>query len=144
MKFNFSILIFSVLFSINTILASEHRPMITENASVNGKGVLQFEFGFDHLQWDKNYKERLFMLTPFYGLTEDIELSVDIPYQFHSAYRGFGDINFNSEILIFEEQEKTPSLSLKGSINFPSGNYEKGLGSGKTDYSFFYYGFKKC
>lgn len=137
MKLSLSILIFGFIFSSNIILASKQRPMITENASVNGKGVLQFEFGFDHLQWDKNYKERLFMLTPFYGLTEDIELSFDIPYQFHPAHREIGNINFNSEILLFGEQEKTPSFSFKGSIKFPSGNFEKGLGSGNTDYSLF-------
>lgn len=137
MKLSLSILILGFIFSSNIILASEQRPMITENASVNGKGVLQFEFGFDHLQWDKNYKERLFMLTPFYGLTETIEISSDIPYQFHPNHRGIGDINFNSEILIFNEKELTPSFSIKGSIKFPSGNFEKGLGSGNIDYSLF-------
>lgn len=137
MKLSLLLIIISSLFSLSRVLSSEHRPMITENASVNGKGILQFEFGYDHLRWDKNYKENLFMLTPFYGLTDNIELSFDIPYQFHPRYRGIGDINFNSEILIFGEQDITPSLTLKGSIKFPSGNLEKGLGSGNTDYSCF-------
>lgn len=136
MYLNF-IIIINLLFLLSTIMIADHRPMITENASVSGQGVVQFEFGFEHLRWNKNYKENLFMLSPFYGLTEDIELSFDIPYQFHPSNRGIGDINFNSEILLIEAKEAAPSLSIKGGVKFPSGNSEKGLGSGNTDYSLF-------
>ena len=117
-----------------------YRPFITEDAGVAGKGVTQFEGSWDYLNWDNDDKENVLLFVPIYGITEKIELSLEIPYFFHDYEEendetGIGDINIVSKFLLVEEKEGFPAFALKGVIKTNSGDEERGLGSGDWDYS---------
>jgi hypothetical protein len=117
-----------------------YRPFITEDAGVAGKGVAQLEGSWDYLSWDNDDKENVFLLVPVYGITERIELSLEIPYLLHNpqeekSERGIGDIIFVGKFLLFEEKDLYPAFTVKGVVKTDSGNEEKGLGSGDWDYS---------
>lgn len=117
-----------------------YRPFITEDAGVAGKGVIQFEGSWDYLSWDNDDKENVFLLVPIYGITERIELSLEIPYLLHNpqeekSERGIGDINIVGKFLLFEEKDLYPAFTVKGVVKTDSGNEDKGLGAGDWDYS---------
>lgn len=139
--------ILGIIIAIGFIFAAHspvyaYRPFATEDAGVAGKGVAQLEISWDHLKWDNHDKENNFLLVPIYGITDRIELSVEIPYMFHNpesgeenSEDGLGDINIVGKFLLIEEGEKTPAFTIKAVLKTSSGDYERGLGSGDKDYS---------
>lgn len=107
---------------------------------VAGKGATQFEVSWDYLKWGNGDKEDIFLFVPIHGITDRIELSLEIPYLFHNpkeenSESGVGDINIVGKFLISEEKDFYPVFALKGVIKTDSGNEKKGLGSGDWDYS---------
>lgn len=117
-----------------------YRPLGTEDAGVAGKGVVQTEISWDYLKWKNNDKEQVFMLVPVYGVTESLELSVEIPYLFHnpetgSSENGIGDINLVAKYLVIQEKDAMPAFTVKGVVKMDNGDYDRGLGSGDKDYS---------
>lgn len=121
-----------------------YRPLGTEDAGVAGKGVAQAEVSWDYLKWGKGdvKNENVFLLVPIYGLTENLELSVEIPYLIHSlrgggSEEGIGDVNLVAKYLLITEGERNPAFAVKGVVKLDNGDFDKGLGSGDKDYSLF-------
>lgn len=130
------------LLSSGEVLA--YRPLGTEDAGVAGKGVAQTEVSWDYLKWgnDEVKNENVFLFVPIYGLTENLELSVEIPYLIHNlkgdgSEEGIGDINLVAKCLLVKEGEKKPAFVVKGVVKMDNGDEDKGLGSGDKDYSLF-------
>lgn len=126
-----------VIYPVNSFA---YRPFATEDAGVAGKGVAQLEISWDYLKWGNNDRENVILFVPIYGITDRIELSVEIPYLFHNpegdeSIDGVGDINLVGKFLIFEEKDLMPAFTLKGAVKTKSGDEKKGLGSGDIDYS---------
>ncbi len=122
-----------------------YRPFMTEDAGVAGKGVFQTEMSWDYYQWKNGDRDQVYLLVaPIYGATENLELSSEISYVVHSLSsgaeaEGIGDVNLVAKyVLLWERYEKKDALlTLKGVIKLDSGNFEKGLGRGDTEYSLF-------
>lgn len=141
----FEKLVIAVVLSMATCIAFPlngfaYRPFMTEDAGVAGKGVAQLELSWDYLQWNGD-RENVLLFIPIYGITERIELSVEIPYLFHNhegveRMDGIGDINLVGKFLLLEEKESRPTLALKGVVKTKSSDEKKGLGSGDIVYSF--------
>ena len=117
-----------------------YRPLTTEDAGVAGKGVAQAEFSWDTLKWKNGDKEDVFLLVPIYGLTENLELSVEIPYLHHRpaavpSEEGTGDISIVAKYLLIPGGTENQALVVKGVVKMDNGDYDKGLGSGDKDYS---------
>jgi opacity protein-like surface antigen len=120
--------------------AFAYRPLSTEDAGVAGKGVAQAEVSWDNIKWKNDDKEDIFLLVPIYGLTENLELSVEIPYLYHRpdsgpSEEGTGDINIVAKYLLVPGGLESPSFAVKGVVKMDNGDYDKGLGSGDKDYS---------
>jgi hypothetical protein len=116
-----------------------YRPLATEDAGVAGKGMAQVEMSQDYFKWNGD-RENVLLFVPIYGITERIELSLEIPYLFHNpaeekSVDGIGDINFVGKFLLLEEKDTRPAFTLKGVVKTKSGDEKKGLGSGDIDYS---------
>lgn len=121
-----------------------YRPLGTEDAGVAGKGVAQSEVSWDYLRWDNNEvdHENVLLLVPIYGVTENLEISMEIPYLIHDlkggdSEEGVGDINLVAKYLLIQEKERNPAFAVKGVVKLDNGNEDKGLGSGDKDYSLF-------
>ncbi len=115
-----------------------YRPFATEDAGVAGRGVAQLELSRDYLNWNGD-KEDTLLFVPVYGVTPELELSAEIPYNFHDykgepGRSGIGDVNLVGKYLLLEEKEARPALVLKSAVKTKSGSEEKGLGSGDVDY----------
>ena len=131
------VLLFLIFFKIN---AQAYRPFVTEDAGVAGKGVAQLEVSWDYLGWENNDKENIFLFVPVIGVTERIELSVEIPYLLHNPdegkrENGIGDVTIVGKLLLIEEKSKIPGFTLKGIVKTESGDEEKALGTGDEHYS---------
>lgn len=117
-----------------------YRPLSTEDAGVAGAGVAQAEASWDSLKWKNDDLEQVFLLVPIYGVTENLELSVEVPYLYHSpastpSEEGTGDINIVAKYLLMPGGTDNPALAVKGVVKMDNGDYNKGLGSGDKDYS---------
>lgn len=129
-----------MFFSAENLYA--YRPLGTEDAGVAGRGVVQTEISWDYLKWKNGNMDQILLLVPIYGITDNLELSFEIPYLFHETEardlkEGIGDINLVAKYLLIQEEDRNPSLAVKGVVKMDNGDYDKGLGSGDRDYSLF-------
>ena len=137
----FQVAVFSLAICILSPPAFAYRPLGTEDAGVAGKGVSQLELGWEYLKWNGD-QEQIFLAVPIYGVTENIELSLEAPYMLHqpkddASHKGIGDINVVAKYLLLPENKKRPAMAIKGVIKLDNGDHDKGLGSGDYDYSVF-------
>jgi len=117
-----------------------YRPLATEDAGVAGKGIAQAEVSWDNITWKNSDKEDIFLFVPIYGLTENLELSVEIPYLYHSpdsapSEEGTGDICIVAKYLLIPGGTEGLAFAVKGVVKMDNGDYDKRLGSGDKDYS---------
>jgi outer membrane protein OmpA-like peptidoglycan-associated protein len=80
-----------------------------------------------------------------FGITERLEIGGAIPYvnlstdsefdlpEFDES--GIGDINLTVKVRLVDDVAGRPGIGAFGIISFPSGDEEKGLGSGSTDFT---------
>jgi len=133
-------------------------PLITDDAGTQGKGKFQLEVNG---QYDSD-KETVSGVsvkstggqagsTLSYGVIDNADLVLNVPYVWGkvtedgvSVYdeKGLSDISFEVKWRFFEKDGL--SLGLKPGISFPTGNDEKGLGTGKTGYHLFFIGSKEA
>ena len=138
-------LAFLFLLSVST---PAQQPFYTDDADVTEKGKfhLQVSNEYDVLQ-RSSYPAKTQNLSVFeldYGLFKGVEIGVDAPLlAIHKARitrprtaLGIGDVNFHLKYNFYKEREdsKWPALALNMSIEFPTGDASKQLGSGLTDY----------
>ena len=120
-------------------------PLITDDTGTQGKGKFQVELNVQY-DWDEQYVDYVFTKTTggqvattlSYGIAENVDLVLSLPYQWGKteenetiAYdeKGIGDIAFETKWRFFEKDGF--SLVLKPGISIPTGNDEKGLGTGQ-------------
>lgn len=94
------------------------------------------------MKWKNDDVEQVFLLVPIYGLTDNLELSVEVPYLFHNPKvggfeDGIGDLNLVAKYILIKEGDKNPAFTVKGVVKLDNGDYDRGLGSGDKDYSIF-------
>jgi len=117
----------------------ENRPINTDDAYTLGKGSFTLSTGAVYTK-DNGDKETDINIDLGYGITDRFEITVDIPVVFSdpkgaNSEEGFGDISLRPEFKFLEESEGAPALSLASTVKLKSGDKDKGLGSGETDYS---------
>jgi len=148
--------LYAVLFVPAAVWAAH--PLITDDSGTQGKGKFQLEVNG---QYDSD-KETVGGVsvkstgeqagsTLSYGVIDNADLVLNVPYVWGkvtedgvSVYdeNGLSDISFEVKWRFFEKDGL--SLGLKPGISFPTGNDEKGLGTGKTGYHIFLIGSKEA
>lgn len=119
-------------------------PLITDDTGTQGKGKFQLELNGQY-DWDREDSEDATVkstggqvaATLSYGVTENVDLVVSLPYVWGKAEvneitaydeKGIGDTVLEVKMRLFEKNGF--SLAFKPGISFPTGNEEKGLGTG--------------
>jgi mono/diheme cytochrome c family protein len=74
-----------------------------------------------------------------FGMKNQIEIDVPITFQDqnHTWYGGVGDATFGVKRVMFSSLRSGSILSLQGSVIVPSGNKDRGFGSGTTTFETF-------
>ncbi|MBN1364394.1 MAG: transporter [Syntrophaceae bacterium] len=132
-------------------------PLITDDAGTQGKGNFQVEltgqYDRDKESMGKHsVKTKVFetAATLSYGIVDNIDLVLSLPYVWERekedgavVYKenGIGDTSFEAKIKLFEKDGF--SLALKPGISFPTGDEDKGLGTGKLGGHIFSIGSKE-
>jgi len=139
------VVFFTVLSSATAAFAAH--PLITDDAGTVGAGKAQLEmngeYGHDKEDGVTSTKtEGAAVLS--YGLSEAVDLVVGLPYQ-HLRVKepdstltenGISDTAIEVKWRFYEHDDL--SLAIKPGLTLPTGDDEKGLGSGKTAYSLFF------
>ena len=119
-------------------------PLITDDTGTQGKGKFQLELNGQY-DWDKGDSEDGSVKTTggqaaatlSYGVAENVDLVLSLPYIWGKAEvneitlydeKGIGDAVLEAKWRLFEKDGF--SLALKPGISMPTGNDEKGLGTG--------------
>ena len=146
----------TVLFVPATTWAAH--PLITDDAGTQGKGKFQLEVNG---QYDSDKETTAGVETKStggqaaatlsYGIIDNADLVLNVPYVWGkvtedgvSTYdeKGLSDVSFEVKWRFFEKDGL--SVALKPGISFPTGDDEKGLGTGKTGYHMFLIGSKEA
>jgi len=134
-----------LLFAWSGIAFADH-PLVTDEAETLGKGGFEVELNTEFASNEEDdgvtVEEKEYELEAefAYGITDDIEVYVEIPYLWvkeksstgTERENGMGDIETGLRWLFFEGDEV--SLALKPFAVLPAGDEEKGLGNGRTSY----------
>jgi len=120
-------------------------PMITDDTGTQGKGKFQLELNGQY-DWDKENEGDVSVkydgieasATLSYGIVENVDLVLSLPYLWGKVNendstvcdeKGIGDAGLEVKWKLFEKDSF--SMTLKPGIIFPSGDEDKGLGTGK-------------
>lgn len=121
-------------------------PLITDDAGTQGKGKFQLEFNgeYGHKNKDSAVEDTTEMAAALtYGINDQIDVCVGIPYRYirredsgTTTENGISDTALALKWRFYEKDGL--GLALKPGVTLPTGNDEKGLGSGRVTYSMFF------
>lgn len=136
-----------VLFFMTGTAFGAH-PLITDDTGTNGKGKFQLELTGE-FAWDKEKSDGITVKEKGYeagvavsaGLLDTLDIICGIPYQWNKTEEdgtivsdedGISDIGVEFKWRFFEQDGL--SFALKPGLTIPSGDEEKGLGTGRVGY----------
>jgi hypothetical protein len=131
-----------------TASASAQLPFYTDDSDTTEKGKFHLEIYNEHDILQRSAypakRQNTLVFTLNYGLTEKLEVGVNVPIITISSARtatphnvtGQGDTQFGLKYKLVEERESSrlPALSVVFYVETPTGEVKKQLGSGLVDY----------
>jgi len=142
--------VFAVAIGLIHLLASgaaAYHPLITDDTGTQGAGKYQLEANLEYARNDdlgvtENKTQAAATLT--YGIVDNLDIAVSFPWLAReikeagesSSESGISDLSISAKWR-FHEQEGF-SLALRSGITLPTGNDDKGLGSGRMTYGLFF------
>ncbi|MBN1475050.1 MAG: transporter [Syntrophaceae bacterium] len=145
------------LFSMCMVAYAGH-PLMTDDTGTQGKGHVQAEAGLSFF-YDKDKVDEVTKVETkggeaavslAVGLFEPLDVVLGAPYVWYSIKEngtrvgredGIADIALDVKWRFFEKNGW--SLAIKPGISVPSGDEDKGLGTGRVGYSLFFIGTKE-
>jgi hypothetical protein len=145
------------LFLFTHTLAWGAHPLVTDDTGTQGKGKFQIEINGQYdsdkdtvngVSTESSASKLATILS--YGFMENVDLVLSLPYQWSKSKEdgatvydehGISDMTLEVKWRFFEKDGF--SLVLKPGLRIPTGNQEKGLGSGLTGYQAFLMGSKE-
>jgi hypothetical protein len=125
-------LLASVLMLCSTPLFAA-MPLVTDDTGTQGKGHNQVELG---VETDRHMESRGSVTTVLtYGLSEKIDLIAGLPWQWQKSgenENGVGDSFMQIKWRFYDNSDAGFSLALKPGITLPTGDENKGFGTGKV------------
>lgn len=133
-------------------LAFAAHPLITDDTGTQGKGKFQLEVNSE-FNYDKETEEGVttketggeVATALSYGITDSIDVVLGTPYQWFKVKEdgdvtdkedGISDMSLELKWRFYEKDGL--SLALKPGITLPTGDEEKGLGTGRATYSLYF------
>jgi hypothetical protein len=133
MGFKIRLVLLIVILTVPTSVWAIH-PFQVEETTTRGKGNFLFELNDDYSKDDSNRSTELTgILTG--GLSENIDLAVDVPYLkldprpgTNALSSGMGDAQIRFKQRLFENEVKQ-SMAYEFYVTLPTGDLDKGLGT---------------
>ncbi len=143
-------LLFTVHYSLLTVSYAAH-PLITDDTGTAGKGKFELEIGgeYGHEKEEGVKEDTTEIVSVFvYGITDNIDVELSVPYTYirtkeagTTTEDGISDIEINLKWRFWEKDGL--SFALKPLISLPTGDEERGLGTGRITYSLFFFATKE-
>ena len=119
-------------------------PLITDDTGTAGKGKMELEVGTEYGHDDEEgVKENSFEIVPVltYGIMDNVDIEIAFPYLYTRTKEagttdkesGFSDVEIDLKWRFYEKDGL--SFAIRPLVSFPTGDDEKGLGTGKVTYS---------
>lgn len=128
----------ALIFLVYPLDSRAERPHVTEDLGTTEPGKFELEIGteFENIggSEEKTFTNEYALIT---GIYNRVELNVIVPFQLHDSdndHEGLGDMHFLLKSRFLDEGDFTPAIGALFEVFVPSGDEEKGLGSGHTDY----------
>lgn len=131
----------SLLSMLPASRAQAAHPLITEDAYTLGSGVSQLEIGAEQARFDEpGLDGRVNLVRPVYshGLLQNLDILVGAPYldtretslDGVARTRGLGDVSVEMKWRLYEDGPV--KLAFKPGVTLTTGNFAKGLGTGRS------------
>lgn len=141
--FYFVPLLIAAVFLSGSAVWAAH-PLVTEDTGTQGRGKYQLEVQFERgrdVEGDTTEKSSSLATVLAYGFHERADLMLTLPYERvrttvdgdTSAERGHGDVAADVKWRFYEEGKL--GVALKSGITLPTGDENRGLGTGKSNAS---------
>jgi hypothetical protein len=122
-------------FTSNTWAA---RPLATNDAGVVDVGTLETEYGYEYVHASNRENNHAVVFTT--GLLKNLDVGIEIPYQFIELEDGgdpdgFSDLILSSKWNVSQGDDALPDFSISFAYKTESGNDEKSLGTGRPEYT---------
>lgn len=137
------VLFVAIFISISFSYSYAAHPLITDDTGTQGKGKFQLEFNSEYgVEKESGVTEKAFEFATIlsYGFTDTLDFVINIPYQ-HTKIEdtvskkesGISDMSIEVKWRFFEKDGL--SFAIKPGVSIPTGDEDKGLGTGKIAYS---------
>lgn len=145
--------IFLLLSFLFFVMRHSRAALYSDDTSTTKRSHSEVEFSLDYYkdvekeydpetdEYDKEVsKEKKITATLYYGLTDNSEIGLAIPYKFMDGtssgeVSGFSDIIIGAKYRLWEEGNYLPSFAFSLDLKTNSANKDKGLGTGEKDLS---------
>ena len=98
-------------------------------------GVLETYIGARYQESETGRVSRLLPHTELtYGITKWWEATLEFDWISEREHRGWGDSIVGTKVLLLGETPHRPGLAFSAECKLPTGDEERGLGTGETDY----------
>lgn len=129
------------------IVANPNRPTVADPADITQYGVLEVEYGYDHVMGLARERENNLGGLFKFAATCNFEIRWDTETLLRqtvggATQTGIGDNALGFEYRFHRQSKFVPSLSIGYSLKFPSASVTKGLGTGKYDHEIRFYASK--
>lgn len=141
-------LFFVILVFLSAAPATAQLPFYTDDAETTARGKFHLEFSNEH-DWLQESslpvkRQNSSTVSLFYGLTDRIEVGVNVPFIKIFSERssilgnpaGLGDTQFGVKARLRDEREgsRLPAVSVVFYVEAPTGSTRRQIGSGLLDY----------
>lgn len=121
------------------IVANPNRPTVADPADITQYGVLEVEYGYDHVMGLQRERENNLVGLFKFAATCNFEIRWDTDTLLSQTAGGVTQTGFGNNALGFEyrfhrQSKFVPSLAIGYSLEFPSASVAKGLGTGKYNH----------
>lgn len=127
-------------FPIGTAMAGH--PLGTEDAGTLGRGNFQVELNYERAHGPAGRRENSLANGYACGLASNLDLALTVAYLRDrpeagaESVRGFGDTELSLKAALSEGKGSFPAIGAKAAVSLPTGDHEKGLGSGRAGAAF--------
>ncbi|MGC3959127.1 MAG: transporter [Verrucomicrobiota bacterium] len=109
-------------------------PLVTGDVPTADKGTFEWYVGLAYE--DSGSIERALPHTELvYGWAANWEISIETDLLSTEGHHGLGDIGLATKYCVLTETEQRPGVSFAADVGLPTGDEDKGLGAGATDFS---------
>jgi hypothetical protein len=110
-------------------------PLVTGDVPTADKKTFEWYVGARYQESETGNPERLLPFTELvYGLTERQELTLEFAGLSHDHEYGINDAVVGTKFLFLKETERSPGVAGSFELKLPTGDKDRGLGSGEFDY----------